>query len=72
MDAQAWPADAQPFSSEPLTPAQPKGLLSPAQPRNFFCLAILMTGGILTLAWIGILSWLLIDVIGVCTRWALA
>jgi hypothetical protein len=35
------------------------------RPSNFVCMAVLIAGGILTLAWIGLLAWLLFEAVGV-------
>jgi len=44
--------------SEARLSAAPQPALVKHKPGNFFCLTTLITGGILTLGWIALLSWL--------------
>jgi hypothetical protein len=62
--------DAEPRMSAPLLPGMSEARLQAApqptrtrpKPGNFFCLGALAMGGILTLGWIALLSWLVAKV----------
>jgi len=48
--------------SEARLQAAPQPTLTRPRPGNFFCLSALAMGGILTLGWIALLSWLVAKV----------